>query len=151
MCDSRQQPDRRDEAGSLDGFGFDRSNLGKAKSPTQIILLSLTHSPHRFSFRSWEIPRWPLASHEVTSVHGAFTVSSVTERRRFIDHIVPCSEFSCAQRLQFALFLSRSHLLLMNRIARYKSTVTENKRLRLVLFKTVIKTHPSEYGYGLVK
>lgn len=121
MRDSRQRPDRRDEAGSLDGFRSDGSNLGKAKSPTQITLLSLPHSPQRF----WEVPRWPLASHEVTSVHGAFTVSSLTERR-FIDRVVLCSEFSCTQRWQFALFLSRFHLLLMKHIARYKSIVTEN-------------------------
>lgn len=56
MCGSRQYPDRRDEAGSLEGLGSDSRNLGKAKRPTQIILLSLTHSPYRFSFHSWEIP-----------------------------------------------------------------------------------------------
>lgn len=151
MCDSRQQPDRRDEAGSHDGFRSDRSNLGKAKSPTQITRLSLTHSPHRFSFHSWEIPCWPLASHEVPSVRGAFTLSSLTERRRFIDHVVPGSEFSHAQRWQFALFLSRFHLLLMALIARYKSIVTENRNLRLVVFKTVIKAHRAECGYGLIK
>lgn len=141
MHDSRQQPDRRDRAGSPDGCGSDRSNPGKAKSPTQIILLSFTHSPYRSSFHPWEIPPWPLASYEVTSDHGAFAVSSLTERRGFIDHVVPCSECSCAQRWQFALFLSHSRLLLMKHIVRYKSIVTENKRLHLVLFKTAIKTH----------
>lgn len=36
-------------------------------------------------------------------------------------------------------------------IANYKSTVTENRRLGLVLFETVIKAHAAEYGYGSVK
>lgn len=108
--------------------GLTGVTLAKPRVPTQITRLSLTHSPHRLSFHSWEIPRWPLASHQVPSVHDAFTVSSLTERRIFIHHVVPCSEFSPAQRWQFALFWSRSHLLLMTLIARYKSIVTENRR-----------------------